>query len=180
MEIQPCVFLALSVRAACGRHLYVPLEPPRSWLSVTPSLQHSLTEISIPRPPAYSLNRTLNSLENFTRGPVRFCFMVRMRPGINNSLKAPGVIMLYSLNGTPQLFQISCGWNYLFKHWPAGKITALKVEAGGSLLQPVTLPLLLHTSSFLPIHFRVRRSRVGPKLLKVPGWRQLCCWGTIL
>lgn len=78
----------------------VGLEPPRSWLSVTPSLQHSLTEISSPRPPAYSLNRTLNSLENFRRGALRFCFMVRMRPGINNSLKAPRVVMLCSLNGT--------------------------------------------------------------------------------
>lgn len=110
MEIWPCVCLALFKHAARGRHLYVhqaeqlsrgqwalsPLDPG----SQLPLPSNTLTEISSPRPPAYSLNRALNSLENFMRGPLRFCFMVRVRPGISNSLKAPRVIVLCSLNGT--------------------------------------------------------------------------------
>lgn len=157
------------------------LQPPRSWLSVTPSLQYSLTEISSPRPPAYSLSRTLNSLENFMRGPLRFCFMVRVGPGINNSLKAPRVIMLCSLNGTH-----SCSKFHVVRitYSNTGQLVKSQHSKGGgrriitSTCDPASLPT--PHRAFFPYISESGDLGQSPRLLKVPGWCQLCCWGTIL
>lgn len=68
----------LSRLSNCSRGMGEQPEPSGSWLSVTPSLEHFLTEVSHETPLICGLDCTLNPLENCVRGPVRPYFIVRV------------------------------------------------------------------------------------------------------